>query len=281
MDYDSIEKGRRRNWDALKPEDQRAREKEEERARKREEREKAGKQAGYFERRREMLDEARARDIAEYRRALRRSALLGGGLVLAITLQVGISAWLSHRRETAHRNELRRAEERIQSGAVVTSREDPFSAYATWRSAWLTGDMRRVAGMVSPTLLVAIDPRGNRQAVEQRYQDLWARGQLAATQEIAINFVHPEAVRIPERPWRDKQLAIFRSRPVFHADRPTEEIRHILALSYDIGSKSWCFADLREAKYFNVQWEFEGQIKPLKAPNLAEIYDSEGRLVRR
>lgn len=281
MDYDDIVKGRRRNWDSLKPEEIRKKEKEEERDRKRQEEEKKGKRTvGYFEKRQRMVDEARERDIAQFRKTIRLVAMGLGALAFIIVTITITSSLLHMRRMAAFQAKASEFDVAVLSGERIRDYSDPISAFASWRGAWIDTDPEAIIESYSETYKELLEPSGNMQALRSRYKTMVESGTLDATRDIAISFVDPELFRIPSRPWRHGELALLRSQPFERFISTSDEditFRYMIAFSYDTRSESWRFADLREEVYFSVRWQDEGQIRPLVGPARATRYDSSGR----
>ncbi|MCC5875921.1 MAG: hypothetical protein JJU11_06855 [Candidatus Sumerlaeia bacterium] len=281
MDYDDIVKGRRRNWESLKPDEIRKKEKEAERERKREEEEKHGKRSvGYFEKRQRMVDEARERDLAKYRQTIRLIAIGLGAFAFLVVTITATSALLRMRRMSIYQAKASEYDTAVLSGERIRDYSDPVSAFASWRGAWIDTDPDAIIESYSNTYKELLEPSGNMNALRARYASMVQSGALEATRDIAISFLDPELFRIPSRPWRHEQLALLRSQPFERFTTSSEEesvFRYMIAFSYDSRSESWRFADLREEVYFSVRWQDEGQIRPLQGPARATRYDSTGR----
>lgn len=285
MDYDDIVKGRRRNWDELKPEEIRQREKEQERERKdKETKEKGNRNLGYFERRQKKVEEDRERDMAQYRQTVRLIAIGAGALAFVIVVVFTTSTILRMRTMSAYIAQVSEYDVAVLSGERIRDYSDPVNAFASWRGAWIDLDPEAILESYSRTYLDLLEPSGNYEILKARYSSLVKGGGLANTQEIAVNFTNPELFRIPSRPWREGMLALFRSQPFERANPAAHQesvFRYIVAFSYDASTESWRFADMREEIYFSVRWDFEGQIRPLRGPAQAIRYDSSGRPIDR
>lgn len=282
MDYDSIVKGRRRNWNSLKPEEIREREKEEARARRREEIKKKGKRGvNRFKLRDIQRAEEDERDLAQFRRAVRQGILLFAGLAVFIVATSLIRSCLHNQRMAAYMASAAEYDQVTLGGGTVKDFSDPVAAFASWRSAWLDRNADALVESYSPKHRKLLEPSGNLNALRRRYADLLRSGRLEDTRIIAENFLQPELYRVPAEPWRDGQLALFRSQPLERLDRPGEDIRYIAAFSYDASSRSWRFADQREAPYFSTRWQTEADIEPQKGGAQAVRYDEDGYRIDR
>ena len=151
MDYEKLVQGRRRNWDALKPEEVRRREKEEEKERRREELEKAGKKPSISrgEAYRQQKEAQQAKDLEAFERAKRQGIYLIAGLVGFFVLMVCVQQVAGVLRTRAWNSKVLEYSRDLADGKVVQDVRDPVGAFATWRSAWLKGNMGAAAGYLS------------------------------------------------------------------------------------------------------------------------------------
>lgn len=282
MDYDSIVKGRRRNWDSLKPEEIRQAEKEAERQKRREELKKKGTRGlNRFKARDIHREEEEARDLAQFRRAVRQGAILFAGLAIFVVATSVIRSCLHSQRMAAYMASAAQYDQVALGGGTVRDFSDPVAAFASWRSAWLEGDADKLIESYSEKHRKLLEPSGDMSALRRRYGDLLRSGRLEENRIIAENFIEPELFRVPAEPWRHGQLALFRSQPLERLDRPGEEIRYFAAFAYDANTRSWRFADQREAPFFSVQWETEEDIQPVRGGAQAVRYDESGRRIDR
>jgi hypothetical protein len=278
MDYDHIVKGRRRNWDPLKPEEVRQREKEEERARREAERAAKGVgQTGFQKLRKRFLEANEAADKEEFRRAVLQAIVVLSVFFIAMGLWGVVSMLAAGRARDLFASRVDTYEEMIAANQRVHFLEDPLGAFSTWRSAWVRRDFQDLVNTFSETYLRKAIPNGDRSALVHDYLQVDARGGMEPSVSLAFNLGSPEPVRIPRKPWSKGELAIFRSQPVLQMG---EEKRYIVALSFDSTSGTWRFADLREAPYFNVKWTNETQIAPLRVGLGATRYDEKGNQIR-
>lgn len=275
MDYDKLVEQRRRNWDALKPEDIRKREREEERERKRKEREEKGKATN-----RDKLDrqKAAADEIAEKEFALakRQAMMLGGIFLLAVVVVSGISWIYQYRVRAAYLQQIEETSRAILDGKEFQDLSDPVSALATWRSSWMNGNMEQVVEMTAGQEFERIAGNRGRSEVITDYERRLEAGGLDHYLNMAIAMDNPEIIRIPTPPWNEGELAIFRSDYIQRIDEPSPGRRFIASFSWEPRSGEWRFADVREARYFDVDWTRITAIDPMKGGPMAVQYDEHG-----
>ena len=274
MDYESLQKQRRRNWNAPKLQEVRRREKEAEREREREK--KDTKKEGIHTRRARKEEEKAERNRQEYRRTVRQVSWLVGVFLLAIVVVLSAEKLLDMRRRGAMREQLERYNLTMRNGELIDNLQDPVGALATWRSAWMEGDMEKLIGLFSRDYYDKISGTRNRNSVINEYKQIYNRGAFESEVELAGFFDYPGMVRMPGRPWSDQELAIFRSPYIMRTGDEPPGTRFIAAFSYDSRSGEWRFADAREAQFFNVNWESEPAIREMRAGPNAIRYDEEG-----
>lgn len=282
MDYEKLVQGRRRNWDALKPEEVRRREKEEEKQRRAEELEKAGKKPNVSrtEAYRLKKEEEQAKDVAAFERAKRHGLMLVGGCFAAFMLLICIQQVVGFLRVRAWNSRVVEYSRELAEGKIIQDVKDPVGAFATWRSAWLKGDMKAAVDMFSTRQMRIFSDTNDRARLAGDQQILFDRGVLQSQADFAGYFDYPEIVRIPSRPWRNDDLAIFLSPPVVRVGDPPDGVRFIVAFSYSNTTQRWYFAEGREAQYFNINWKNEAQIPPLKAGPNARRYELDGTEIK-
>lgn len=282
MDYESILKGRRRNWDPLKSDEVREAEREEERRKRREEHEKKDKGGGSSRGTFGMLRTRRrereyAEDMERFRKAVRQGVILFSVFLLALAGWLAFNAWREARERALYEREFERYQTVLTGGEVVDDLSTPAAAFATWRSAWLQEDLSKVISIYSPQHFESLTT-GNktRSDLEVEYRLMRQRGLLQHQVDMAANFEGAEIIRAPSRPWRNQELAIFRSAAFLRPGSGPDGVRYVVTFSYDSQSGEWRFADMREAHYFNVRWEMETQIQPVRGGARAIRYDEEG-----
>ncbi len=284
MDYDSILKGRRRNWDPLKPDEVREREKEEVRRKKREEQEKRamkpGKLGSFSILRQRRREREMAEDMERFRRALWQGGFLMTGFLLLFGSWMAVNAWLDVREQARFEEQFTQYQEIVTGGEKVEDLSNPSAAFATWQGAWVREDIPRVVSLFSPTYFESLTSAGQtRRDLVEEYTRMRQRGLLQNQVDLANSFGNAEVVRAPGRPWGDGDLAIFRSEALLRPGAGPDGVRFIVAFSYDAESGEWRFADMREAPYFNVRWERESQILPVRGGTRAVRYDEDGNRI--
>ncbi len=284
MDYDSILKGRRRNWDPLKPDEVREREKEAERQKKREELEKRARKRGsigvFSVLRQRRREHEQAEDMERFRRALLQGGILIGAFVLALGSWIGLNSWIEAREHARFQEDFARHQQVLQGGEMVNDLSTPSAAFATWQSAWVREDIPAIISTFSPKYFERQTRGGrSRSDLEVEYRRMRQRGLMQSQVDLAASFGTAEPVRAPSRPWSDQELAIFRSEALLRPGAGPDGVRFIVAFSYDERSGQWRFADMREQQYFNVRWERETQIMPARGGARAVRYDEQGNRI--
>ncbi len=281
MDYKDLEKGRRRNWDALKPEDVRKQEKQAEKDKRREEREAKGEaKTSYIKMRQEMRDRLDAEDKEQYRRVILQAGIVVGGFFLLIVLFYSIKTYIRHRAIQEYQDSLVRYEEKIVDGQVVNDLSTPISALASWRSAWREKNWRRLVDCFSENFVIKLSKDRDKDRIAKEYVALEERGGLENEVGIVDNFLGAELLHVPTKPWGHNQLALFRSHPLQMIGDPPPGKRYIAAFAYNGPAKEWRFADMRQEDLFSVKWKYEPDIKPISGGPNAIRYDEKGAIVR-
>jgi len=275
MDYETIVKGRRRNWDALKPDEVRQREKEEERARREAERDKDPNRGmtGFQRWRAHLMEQARIQDRKQFDAAMRQAAIIGGVFVACVVVWLVIEQVLATQARSLFSQRASGYETALGSNQAINNLEDPLGAFTTWRSAWMREDYGQLVRTFSPNYLRRVEPSGDQSALARTYLKMAASGGMQPSIALAQNFGSPEPLRVPRAPWSDGQLAIFRSQPIVLYG---EEKLYTAAFSFDAKTGTWRFSDLRESPYFSVKWKTEEDILPLKVGSGATRYDDDG-----
>lgn len=278
MDYEKIVKGRRRNWDPLKPDEVRQREKEEERARKEAERASGKRETSFQRLRRRFREAAEAEDRARFNRALRQSIILGGSFLLFVGLWITVSAVTRSRAFESLRSNVSENDAAIRKGLRVFRLNDPAGAFASWRSAWLREDYDDLVKTFSQTYLRRSMPSGDASKLIDDYIGIAATGGMESNITLAGQLADADPMIVPRKPWRNGQLALFQSQTVVSMGIDKQ---YTLAFAYDANSQNWRFADMRESQFFSVKWLTEADIKPLKAGVNATVFDERGSVISR
>ncbi len=278
MDYDNIVKGRRRNWEALKPDEIRELEKQAEKEKRKEEREKKlKKERSNYQALRDLRKQEEA-DLEKqrFKKALIHSAIIGGVFFGMVIFYYGSKAIIQYRTKQSYIEQISDFERVMISGDQIFDMSDPVSAFASWRSAWMNGDMEKVVSLFSDQYVKKQSRTGGRRKALERHKMLYERGALRERKELAENFLNAEILRSPISPWMDGELAIFRSDYLLRQGDTPPGNRYIVAFSYDSEVGQWRFADLRVAEMFSIRWEEESEILPVKLGKNAIRYDESG-----
>jgi hypothetical protein len=281
MDYDKLVEQRRRNWEALKPDEIRKQEKDEQREKAKQEREAKGKKASFQERRRKAREEQQKKDVALFQRNKRQIMILAGGFVLVFLFVVGAERLLDMRQRRLWKEKIEFYNLTLREGELIDNLKDPVGALATWRSALRKGNMQKLVDLYSPMYLKKASGSGSKAELVNEHQRMYARGSMQSNVEVATFFDMPDLLHIPSKPWRDKDLALFRTQYIQLIGEPPPGVRYIAAFSWDAKSGEWRFADVREAQFFNVRWDTEEQISRLQYGPNATRYNEEGERVLR
>lgn len=261
----------------MKPEEVRRREREEAREQKRAEEEAGGKRSvGFHEARRRKEEAKHSADRVQYEKALRQSIILVSIFVIVVVGYFGLREVAKSRFLSDLRTQMSEYEVVLDDGERVMDLSDPVGALASWRSAWMEQDLERVVELMSPQVISRMGPGTRREQVVADYKRINARGGLQGTIDLATNFAYAEMLHVPQKHWRDQQLALFRSQPMPTGPDEADDMRYILAFSYEEATGRWLYADLREDKYFSVRWKYESMIQPLRVGPRAPVYDERG-----
>jgi len=279
MDYDKIVAGRRRNWDALKPDEVREKELEEKRAVQQAELEKKGSRlSGYHRFREHMMKQKAAADAAEFIRSRRQVFIVVGSFLAFFIFWNGIQFARDIWNRTTVVNNIAQLEVAIMSGKIINDLTTPEGALATWRSAWMNGAMGIVVESLSDKHVGRLMKSADRTRLTQDFRRQYDADLFNNTIDIASNFYGADPVKIPRTPWADGELAMFRSLPFQRIDEPDPGTRYIVMLAWDARRKSWRFADMREEDVVSVKWRYESNIQSMVAGPNALRYDESGNL---
>lgn len=295
MQYDDLIKGRRRDWEKLKPPEQRKAEARERREAALQAAEKAAQdransprmpgdtsenepvvRKGYFERRRERLEKAREADLHQFGKA-RRMAY--GALAFLVVLFLGswtVRAIARFNAKGEYQQELEKLESLASAGHRLELFKSPTGALLSWRSAWIRKDAWAVWRTLSAKVQQDLSRAKNVNLAVGETQARMKSGALDGYIESIRLFEKPEIVRLPLPPYRNGELAIFRSPPIQRTGSKFPPQKWIIAVAYSTELKEWRFAEFREAEYFSVKWTVEPMIMPKMGGVRAIRYDEDG-----
>lgn len=277
MDYDKLVKGRRRNIDALKPEELRRREKEEQREKRREEREKAGKSTKHerIEKQKKVRTE---KEEQEFKKATRDSLLIAGVFLAILLAVITIERLYAYWREGSYIENIDRLSTRVSRGEEVNDLSNPVAALTTWRTAWVDGDFEKLLDTYSMEYYGRTVRDTSREAVLNRLRGGFDTGGYADQVTAASAFEYPKIVRMPTKPWSDGELAVFKSLGLNYGD---DDIRYFtVSFAWSTDYNEWRFVDLRRSEFFNPKWSHENAISTLKGGPNAVRYDEEGNRIK-
>jgi len=295
MNYEELEAGRRRNWDKLKPPAQRKAEEkakreaelkaaEEEALRVRNESRKPGDpiepppgaKKGFFRRRQERMDTRRAEDVAKFRQIRNRS------IAAIISLVVLFSATTLIRRlnaVAAYEEQMEQYSRYVSlnmMGEPVQVYDSPFGALESWRSAWMRHDAWGVWNSMSPTQQGNLSRAKPMNATVLEYQQRLKSGHLDEYVDRIRQFDYMDVIHVPGKPWRDGELAIFRTRTPIAQGNNQPGMDWIVATVWCADIKQWRVADYREAPFFSIKWRLEPQILPRMGGMRAVRFNRDG-----
>lgn len=256
IEFDEIQKGRRRDWDKLRDPEER----------RREEREKREADPEYQKRKTALRkrDEARAvgreADLEEWAR-LKKQLAIGGAIVVAmIVVWTGIRMTISWMVRESRQEAIVRLAQQVDSGVAHVACKTPAEAWASWRSAWMRRDAAALYRIYSVRQRQAALSRGSEKRFLDSMQQRMSAGAMDKYVAIAEQFSSPEIIHYPGSP-SDGELAVFKSRFV---DPRLPEGRNeqvwVLALSWDAMLKEWHFEDLRTESTWRDRWKKVTQI---------------------
>lgn len=280
MNWDDLQKGRRRNWEKRRDPEEVRREKRETKHRENEEQDRLAEEGKgparkrtAFQIRDQRLREEYEGDEQEYRKRLKQAAWLLGGMALLFIASWVWDALSFSRRLDEGQRDLIRYNSMILEGQAVMDYGRPMAALASWRSAWhrrSASDLWRGASSAFQDRMLKTKPRNEWVAEQQRMFD----ARLFNSEiERSYLFENPEIIHMPKDPYQDLDLAIFRSSAPHGVEGKGQ---YILSLVYEEKPREWRFADWREAKHFSVKWRKETQIEEQVGGMNAPIYNDLG-----
>ncbi len=295
MDYDDLVKGRRREWEKLKPPEQRRAE-----ARARREAElKAAEEAaaaraasprmpgdtsenepaprkGYFERRQERMNKAREADLHQFGKARRMAYMALAFLAILFLGSWAVTAVARFNAKGEYEQELDRLEALASVGHRIEMFKSPTGALLSWRSAWIRKDAWAVWRTLSARVQQDLSRAKNVNLAVGETQARMKSGAMDGYIDLIRLFEKPEIVRLPLPPYRNGELAIFRSPPIAREGSKFPPQKWIVAVAWSTELKEWRFAEFREAEYFSVKWDVEAKILPKMGGMRAIRYDEQG-----
>ncbi len=295
MEYDDLVKGRRREWEKLKPPEQRRAEARERREAELNAAEEAAAaransprmpgdtsenepvvRKGYFERRQEKLDKAREADMAQFGRARRLAYGVLGFLVVLFLGSWSVRAIARFNAKGEYQQELDKLESLASVGHRLEIFKSPTGALLSWRSSWIRKDAWAVWRTLSSKVQQDLSRAKNVSLAVGEMQSRMKSGAYDGHIDLIRKFEKPEIVRLPLPPYRNGELAIFRSQPIAREGSKFPPQKWIVAVAWSTELKEWRFSEFREAEYFSVKWTVEPMIMPKMGGMRAIRYDEDG-----
>ncbi len=295
MNYEEIEAGRRRNWDKLKPPEQRKAEEkakreaeqkaaEEEALRVRNESRKPGDpieepstpKKGFFRRRTERMDAKHAADVAQYKKLRNRAIAAFIALIVIFSANSIIRRLNAAAAYEAQMEEYARYVNLNMMGEPVQIFDSPFGALESWRSAWMRHDAWGIWNSMSPNQQGNLSRAKPMNVTVLEYQQRLKSGHLDEYVDRIRQFEYMEVVRVPGKPWRDGELAIFRTKTPIPQANNQPGMDWVVATSWSADMKQWRVADFREAPFFSIKWTVEPQILPRSGGMRAVRFNRDG-----
>lgn len=262
LDYDEIEKGRRRNWDKLlEPEERKRREREQ---LEKETEEKRGKSSP--RKRREAQRKREETESAEWLEARRRLVRIISVAVGVVALILAIQWTVGMLGRSAFKDKKKDLIERSEQNLAYARFSEPLEAWASWRNAWVRKDAEAVVRTYSEGL--AKRKRGgmtNEQYASKLQTDI-RQGRTKPFESVAELYDSFQVIQRADNSPRDGALTVFKSAPISPEGIIGGPNPWIVALSWSKEFGEWRVADVRQSDTWRDSWSHESQIDPNLVP---------------
>lgn len=219
--------------------------------------------------REQLLLEKRQKDRAEWERTKRQLLWFGGivGGILMIFLGIQQAGHLLSGGQ--EKREMREFMQRAQKKESFYDLSTPIRSLATYRNNWLRGDMRPLWEMtVTQVQKDILAVRGAEQHIAEQRR-LYLSGSFQAWIEVVRALNAPEYFQRPSMPYRDGELAVFRSQPMPPPRGQRDPIRYVIAFAYQKGK--WKYVQSGPEGTWKSTWTSLYHVKPgieLERPSL-------------
>lgn len=219
--------------------------------------------------REQSLHEQHEKDRKEWQRTKRQlmwfGAIAGGALVIFLGIQQVGRLFAGGHEKREMREFMHRAEKKESFYDLST----PIRAMATYRNNWMRGDMRPLWEMtVTQVQKDILAVRGvEKHIAEQRR--LYLGGAFHDWLEVLRGLDNLEYLQRPSLPYRDGELAVFRSKPMPPPRGQRDPIRYVFVFAYQKGK--WKYVQSGPESTWKTTWTSLYQIKPgieLERPSL-------------
>ncbi len=204
--------------------------------------------------------EERERGLEEWQKTKKQLILLGiiAGSVLVVVLVVSfVLQLLAGGREQV---EMARYMKMAGRKEIIHDLSTPVRALATYRSAWLRGDMRQIWKMTSPAIKKDIlAARSESQHILDQLH-LYTSGSFASWVDVMKDMNEPEFLFKPAKPYRDGELAVFRTQPYTPPQGNRIPIRYAISFAYNDGE--WQFFQSTPETSWVSSWDTIYDAKP-------------------
>lgn len=252
LDYDEIQKGRRRDWDKLKNPETRA---EEERAAREREIAETKKKLTAAQSRRKFRKAAQSDEAQQWVRTKREITKIAFITIAIITVILGTQGAFKLITRESRQTRMQELAHTVGGGNRYAAFNDPFQAWASWRSAWLRRDPQAIYNTYSKEMAERERGRLSERGYILELQRQMRRNMKEHVREIAENFRNPEILHLPDNNPAPGELAVFRSQPAVYKNIATQKPQQwVLAISWDNEIKQWRVADIRNADLWRDTW---------------------------
>ncbi len=256
IEFDEIQRGRRREWDKLKDPEQR---REEER-RRREEDEELQEKKSRLKKKEEAKATQLEKDQEEWQRAKKQVIVIVSTLLAALAVYVGVKWTIGYAVRQTRGDRIDELAALVNSGEPYEGYDTALEAWATWRTAWIHRDAALLYRLYSPGQRKRATRKGSDRKFINSMQKRMEAGVFDKYVAIATQFSKPEIFRLPVSP-SDGDLAVLKM--TFHDPRLPEgsnEMVWVLALAFDGRLDRWGFEDLRSDDAWLDRWDAVDEI---------------------
>ncbi len=251
IDFEDIQRGRRRDWDKLKSPEVR---REEDRQRKEEDQE-LQERKSTLRKKEDAKAARREQDLVEWERTRKQIVVMLSVLFVAILVYAGVKWAVRYAVRESRGERIAELAALVNSGEGFEGYETADEAWATWRTAWMRRDAALLYRVYSPGERRRATGSGSDQRFIRSMQERMDAGLFDKYVAIAAQFDEPEVFLMPLSP-SDGDLAVFKMTFVDpRLPRGKNEMVWVLALSYDGRTKRWGFEDLRSDDSWLDRWD--------------------------
>ncbi len=212
--------------------------------------------------REEQWEAERERDRAEFRKHKLQALIVGGIFIAAILGWLGSNLLVHAMTSRADYRDLNNAMKRVDAGEYVYDLSTPGLALASYRVAWIRGDMKTLLDMSAPQARKAVLSGQKEQDYLKNQFRLYFQGRYKAWVDAMAALRNPMYVRRAGRPWHEGHLAVFRVPTRVSQEGDSESTAQYLAFTYRGGR--WKYAKSVHESAWKPYWTTDEQLFPEK-----------------